>query len=1399
MVQNNRSRRFWGGVQRRTQLFWSAVAGCLLVVSALAALSVSAGGSAGPDLSAEIRLEPAVPALNQPTQIFFVIRNNGTVFLPGPITLHGFIDPGQPPTQDTPGAELTRGEGLGPGEEWRQEITYAFPSEGCTHRVYGWVDRANTVAESDENNNLAALTVCVGNVNCTPDSFEGGGGDDHRASARWFLENLTQPRSLCSAQSSQNPDRDWVKFTVFSGITYTLEIAAPEEHVRASIELDASCGTVASSQAGPLLWQSPINGICYAGVEQAALVGPLTAYSLTLRSASGVVDLYEPDDSCAQAHDLPTNGVRQSHLFQLPADADWVKFNVEAGSTFQMVADNTTPGVAPQITLFASCDQVDAGNSLSSPSSQVLQATTQSAVYYARIVNQNPDSFGADKRYDVRVAVAACVPDASEPDDLPATARLLALDQPGVHNSCPGGDEDWARLALQAGQPYVVQTTDLAFAADTLLTIFSADGLTRLAENDDYGYVNGSRLLFTPPATGEYLVRVRHANPTANGPNTQYSLVAQAGFCQPDGQEGESGDNGPGDATGLTPNLPAQQHNFCADPLDPGLGDQDWLAVSVQAGNRYQVTTGLLGPNTDTVLELYAEDGATLLQDNDDTGTGLEASLVFTAAADSTYYMRVRQYNSTLTGNDTAYTIQLSSDAPPTPTPSPTPTPTPSPTPLPTPSPGLTATKTLILVNAAEMTELYGASAVSSLLDKLFALADLPEVAGALLQVENDPSVAAAYAAWTADAATLADNELANAVTAAVRNRLATFLAAAPQLEAVVIVGGDRVLPFRRVPDQVSPSGPSSTSIESAYATEIVDAAGTVRAALAENQVLTDDYLVDRTPSQWQDRQGNLYDLFLPDYAIGRLVETPAEIGGLVDGFLNGARTIDASAGKALVTGYDFVQDSASTIAALFTADLIPTDSQLIGASWPGASLQTKYLNAAPRVDLYSVNAHSTHTAIGAPDGADLTAVAVQGAAADLRGALVFSLGCHGGLNEAGVLDLPQAFAAKQAHYIGNTGFGWGGSGIVYSEALMRTFARELVRERRAEIGATLATAKQKYYAQARTFNAYDAKILMQVTLYGLPMMALLSAGNLNDTDPFPSAEAEFSPPSSFGDYAVGSAGYRLPASFGAFDEIPSETGTSFTLDDNRVFDAGAPLQPLYFADVSSPAAGELRGVVLFSGAYTDTIGVDPVIALATNEYVVDDSEPAFRSDGFYPAIPFSVRGGLDRAGDTLLLSLGQFTSNPAASQVARNAPATTGGVQRLYDQMSFGAYYSNSPDRNAANIRSVDGILDPATGLASVKVTASDSSGVQQVVVAFTDGDGRWESTPLAFDSRAQTWTGTLSGTLTTQFFVQVVDAAGNVALNDNKGRYYNLVQPAPLAAGQPIGGRIYLPTVSR
>jgi len=242
---------------------------------------------------------------------------------------------------------------------------------------------------------------------------------------------------------------------------------------------------------------------------------------------------------------------------------------------------------------------------------------------------------------------------------------------------------------------------------------------------------------------------------------------------------------------------------------------------------------------------------------------------------------------------------------------------------------------------------------------------------------------------------------------------------------------------------------------------------------------------------------------------------------------------------------------------------------------------------------------------------------------------------------------------------------------------------------------------------------------------------------------------------------------------------------------------AGEPVQPQYFANVTAPTAGELRGVVFLGGVYTDVVSYDPVIALAENEYVTDKTEPSFGSATFYPAVPFTIRNHADLPGaaDTVVMSLGQFKSN---TDVTGAAVGST-GVNRIYDQMSFGTYYSKSPDRNAANILFVDGILDPVTNTGQIKVEAQDTSGVHRVVIAYNQGQGQWESVSLGYDAATQKWTGIISGTVNTQFFVQVVDKAGNVAINDNKGRYYTLTPPLPLATGRPIDQRIYLPLVTR
>lgn len=1352
---------------------------------------------AGPDLTVELSLNPAAPGVGEAATLTVIYRNLGTS-ASGPATLHAYKDPlDRPPTAGTTPnlnlglAQIPALSAGGSGSVQKSDIT--FDSIGCNHVIYVWIDRNNSVAEGDESNNLVALPICVG-VTCEADGYE---PDNLCSEAKWLTENAAQARTFCHAADTTQEDVDWIKFTAFAGVTYTLGTSNAGLHADPRLTIYNSCGGAPQSDpAGSVTWPAQSSGLYYAKVERnPGVQGPLTAYSLTLASQTGITDNYEVDNECARARDIATDGTRQSHLFQAPNDEDWIKFAVKAGESFIIIADNPATGVNPLVTLYSACNQVPAQNSLGQAVQQVQTSSTTDQSFYAQLKNQNPAVFGAGAHYDVRVVASACVSDDLEEDDNVSQAKEITVGGPlQTHNFCPASDEDWVKFSVEADQIYVLQTSNLAFAADTELHLYDTDGTTLLAQNDDYGYVSASRLVWKPATTGVYYARARHVNPVASGPNTRYDISIQEGFCQPDPQDSGDGDNGSGDANPALTDGTIQVYNFCADPLDLTLGDQDWLSFNAVAGGNYQILTTGLGPNSDPVLELYAGDGDTRLLSNDDSGNGRSATLHFTPTLPGTYFVRVRQYNSNVIGNDANYNLQIFATEPPTPTPTPTFTPTPTPSPTPTPTPPPLAAKTLIVVNGARFATLYGAAQTGPLMDKLFQLADDEAVTGVVLQVESDPAVAAAYGAWTANATTLADNDLANAVIAAVRNRVLSFVDNAPDLNHVIIVGDDRIIPFRRVLDRVAPTGQNADSIEEVYAPDVVEN-GTVRAALAANMILTDDYLVDKEPSQWQDQQKNQYELYIPDYAVGRLIETPDEIVAFIDNFLGGDKTI--STNRVLVTGYDFVQDSADRMKTLYSNDTLTTDGQLIASQWLGDQLRAKFLQATPRFDIYAVNGHSTHLAQGTPDENDITAAEVAAATTDLSGALVYSLGCHGGLNEAGALDLPQAYLRKLAHYVGNTGFGWGGSGVVYSEALMRNYSLELLRDTTSTIGPALVAAKQKYYTNVQTFRAFDAKVLMQVTLYGLPMMAMTSGGTLSEDDPFPSAESSFTPPSAFGELAEGAVGYQLPGSFGAFGEETGSQGVAFNLDENVVFAAGEPLQPLYFAAVPAPAVGELRGVVFLGGVYSDVMGVDPVVALAENEYISDATEPSFSSATFYPPVPFTVRNHADIAGatDTVVMSLGQFKSNTDVN----GAAVGTTGVNRVYDQMSFSAYYSKSPDRNAADITFVDGILDPATGAGQIKVAASDGSGIHRVVVAYDNGQGQWQSAALTLDAATQTWTGGITGTVNTRFFVQVVDKAGNVAINDNKGRYYSLAAPLPLATGRSISQRLYLPLITR
>ena len=1353
------------GFASRLLLLLAGVAATLVGVAALPAAFYGGILYADPlpDLVIQsISISPAAPALSETTYITVVVRNQGSAAAASTFT-YVYVDPSDDPPISSTKQTTRSGAPLPAGGSYSIAFSWTFTvGTGCGHHIYAWVDRDGWVAESDETNNVVSSTVCVG-VQGVADAFE---PDDTCGTARW----ITNTQGLFPQAHTLWPpgDDDWVKFSAVAGVSYTIQTTNLQMHADPELYLLSSCGGL--SQLGPaprLDWRAPASGLYYVWVADGdARQGPLTAYSLTVSAdTSGLYDPFEPDNTCNTAREIATDGAPQTHYFQAPDDADWVKFPIQGGETYVVVADDPGPNVSPQIALYSACSATFGG-----PVAQGMAPQVESSgpgMLYGRATNQGA-GYGSTAHYNLRVNTVTCAPDGFEGDDVWTAAKLVATDGAAqTHNICPAGDRDWVKFAAISGTTYVLETTNLGPTADTEIVLYDTGGSPELARNDDYtsGLLN-SRIVWQAPASGTYYAMIHHVKAQAAGANTRYDFSISQGACSTDVYEA-GGDNGPLHAPVIAVNGSAQSHNLCPR------GDQDWVRFQGGPGLAYTIQTSGLSLGADTVLYLYGP-GGNLVAFNDDYGTGGASMITSTLPASGTYYIQVVHFDSNNFGSETAYSLTVQANAPPTPTPTPSPTPSPTPTPVPTPSPS--SVHTLIVVNRQRVEDIYGVDASWQLMSKLYELAADPRVAGLVAQVEMNPSVATAYAAWTANQTSLLDSSKANDVAGAIRNVLLGYTSVMTDPRRIVIIGDDRIVPFRRVGDYTGKK-------EDQYASSVTIST-TQWAALRDAMTLTDDYYADTEPSSWANGE-----LYLPDFPIGRLVETPTEIIGMIDSYLGSG---GVSAQRALITGYSFVQDTADVMDVIFGADSI-TVGTLISESWAAADLRGLQLEAAPRYDIQSINGHATHLAEKAPDGSAVTASDVVSGNADLEGAVIYTLGCHSGFNDTGSLDLAQAFAQRRSSYVANTGFGWGGGGTSYSEAIMRNFTLKLLYGQSEEIGQALVDAKHTYFNQASSIGSYDQKSLAEATLYGLPMRVITTGATFQGEDPFPSVTfTPTLPTGSFGRVSTGTLGFSLAGSFGAYEEVTNTQGTYFgqgqffAINGNVHAVAGEPVQPQVFANLTAPQAGTLRGALFLGGIYTDVAGFDPVVVQPFNEYVTPTAEPAFTAPGWYPPVPFAVRSGAQVLGgdDSLVSVMGQFNSKENA--------------ERLYDKMAFATYYSADPDVDPPEIRYVAGVLNAPAGIAAIKVEATDDSAVARVVVAYTEGQGQWFSEDLAYNPSMHKWTGDIPGTAGTVYFVQAVDVAGNVQVAHNKGAYYPVVPPAPLVAGEGFR-RTYLPLVLR
>lgn len=117
-----------------------------------------------------------------------------------------------------------------------------------------------------------------------------------------------------------------------------------------------------------------------------------------------------------------------------------------------------------------------------------------------------------------------------------------------------------------------------------------------------------------------------------------------------------------------------QRHNFHVP------SDVDWVSFPANAGQVYEIRTLNLGPNADTILELYDRDCTRLLASNDDCD-GLESCIAWAAPVSGIYFVRVLPYSPSRTGPGSNYDLYVGATTPITITPSPSPSPTLTPEP----------------------------------------------------------------------------------------------------------------------------------------------------------------------------------------------------------------------------------------------------------------------------------------------------------------------------------------------------------------------------------------------------------------------------------------------------------------------------------------------------------------------------------------------------------------------------------------------------------------------------------------------------------------------------------------------------------------------------------------------
>jgi hypothetical protein len=720
--------------------------------------------------------------------------------------------------------------------------------------------------------------------------------------------------------------------------------------------------------------------------------------------------------------------------------------------------------------------------------------------------------------------------------------------------------------------------------------------------------------------------------------------------------------------------------------------------------------------------------------------------------------------------------------------------------------------ETIILWDSGRMDAALAGNSPANIADltaRLGALAARPEVNGVVVDLAGMQHIGDLHA----QADSLSSCPFAVNLTAKAIKRVIDDYRALNPLRYVVIAGGDGVIPFFRYPDQ-SLLGP-----EIGYDPPVAELTIS-QGSLRTNHVLGQDEYGAEVLSL---RDG---EFPVPILAVGRLVESAAEMIIVLDAYLDTADGIIETPDSTLVTGYDFLEDTANAIQENLVAGTPGRNDTLITAahiapadplSWKGEDLRRELLDEGEDI-IFLAGHFSANSALAADYETILVTTQLEASSVDLTNSIVYSAGCHSGYNivdEHGVpgvtllLDWPQAFARKGATLIAGTGYQYGDTDFIeYSERLYLEFTKRLRTGPNFDgtgpvaVGEALTKAKQRYLAQTPDIRGLHRKSVLISTLFGLPMLRVDMPGSRLVDDATASAVTALTP-------YIADPGLKLGLQF---------ADVTFDFSAARP-EADGLLQPVQVALENVEDGGTLVATYLKGPDGVVTNPAEPALPLAVKNVTFNNYSArglGFRGGSWFeqtvvpltgaPAteirgvhIPFSSPVNFPMRFATLnyfdTIAGGGNTSllvTPAQHRVPNFG--TIDATLRQFGNLAFRLYYSNNTQTFGVNtpalaappsMSGARAVVDGDDIVFLVNVFGDPAAGIQSVWVTYTDGSesyGVWTSIDLvqADPEDSTLWSGRLVDGVNTfgrlDAIFQAVNGVGLVSLNDNFGGYYQI-----------------------